>query len=699
MRIQENRPSYSTRCAAFVLLLFLIFIIYGNTFRASWHLDDYHNIIQDPALKISDLQPRSIFQTFFTISEEDLVLKRKMYRPLARLSFALNWYVGKDNLFGYHLVNICIHFLTAFILFLTILNLLEAPNLKNRYQNSSVFIALLSAVLWAVNPLQTQAVTYIVQRMASMATLFYILGFYLYVKGRLPQIRATRVLYFLGCLLAYAMALASKENAAIFPLALMLVEIVFFQDLSRADVRKLCLGVAVAAGIMLLLSAIFIFFHGAPQGFLNSYENRSFTPIQRLLTEPRILIFYLSQLFYPVPTRLSIEHHIPVSTSLFNPWTTLPSIIAVAALIVAGFFQMRKRPVLSFAILFFFLNHMIESTIIGLEFVFEHRNYLPSLFAFFPVSVALKALLDHYRHRKPSMHVILVSFYILMVVGLGMGTYIRNLAWATERSLWEDAIKKAPNMARPYHNLAWGYYERTGQLGEAMKLYKTALDLFKHNNQGRSMVINNMANLYYRKGEYDKACELWTRALKLNPKRAAFAFRLAMCLSQKGNLQGALAQIDKILLKHPRHVDALYQKGLILLKLKRVSEALANFRHCLKLKPDDASTLVSLGIGLRLLGHLERAEWFLKAALARDANDVVALLWLIECNLMLDDRNDAARYTQQLLDIHKFNLIAAHLGQLREDNLMPPNARKLLAHAIASNLQENVKTLSRFEDR
>jgi Tfp pilus assembly protein PilF len=696
---QENSPSYSTRCIAFALLFLLIFIIYSNTFRASWHLDDYHNIIQNAALRIEDLQPRTIFQTFFTTSEEDFVLKKKLYRPLVCLSFALNWYVAKDNLFGYHLVNIGIHFLTAFILFLTILNLFRSPCLKNRHQDSEYFIALFSAVLWAVNPLQTQAVTYIVQRMASLAAMFYLLGIYLYLRGRLNQVRLNQALCYVGCFLSYALALASKENAAIFPLALMLVEIIFFQDLSRPKVRKALFGITLAGGVLLLLFGIFVFFHGEPLNFLNAYENRLFTPLQRLLTEPRILIFYLSQLFYPVPTRLSIEHHLPVSTSLFSPWTTLPSILVVMVLIGFGIALMRKRPILSFSILFFFLNHLIESSFIGLELIFEHRNYLPSLFLFFPVSVALKALTDHYRYRKSAMHLILVSFLILMMVGLGMGTYIRNLAWATEKSLWEDAIRKAPTMTRPYHNLAWGYYERRGQLDEAMKLYQKALNLMKHNNQGRSMVLNNVANLYYRKGDFSKACKFWEMALKLNPNNGAFEYRLAMGLTKTGDLKKALFYVDKILQKYPGHQNSLYRKGEILLKLKKTDEALVYFRQALKLKPMDTATLAQIGVSCRLSGYYDRAEWFLKAALARNSQDMMVLLWLIETNLMLADRNDADRYAQQLLDLGKFNLLTAKRTQLSADNLMPPTSRKRLIHEIGKQQQADLKTLTRFEDR
>jgi tetratricopeptide (TPR) repeat protein len=453
----------------------------------------------------------------------------------------------------------------------------------------------------------------------------------------------------------------------------------------------------LAGGVLLLLFGIFVFFHGEPLKFLNAYENRLFTPLQRLLTEPRILIFYLSQLFYPVPTRLCIEHHVPVSTSLFSPWTTLPSILVVMVLIGFGIALMRKRPILSFAILFFFLNHLIESTLIGLELIFEHRNYLPSLFLFFPVSVALKALIDHYRHRKPAMHVILVSFSILVIMGLGMGTYIRNLAWSTERSLWEDAIRKAPKMSRPYHNLAWGYYERRGQLDEAMKLYQKALNLMKHNNQGRSMVLNNMANLYYRKGDFRKACKFWEMALKLNPNNSAFQYRLAMGLTRADDLKNALVYVDKVLQKYPDHRNSLYQKGLILLKLKKADAALVFFRQALRLNSKDTDTLANIGVSCRLLGYYDRAEMFLKSALVRKSQDRMILLWLIETNLVRDDRSDVDRYVQRLLGLGKFNLLAANLNQLGEDNVMPPPSHKQLIQEIGSKLQKDLETLTRFQ--
>ena len=133
------------------------------------------------------------------------------------------------------------------------------------------------------------------------------------------------------------------------------------------------------------------------------------------MTEPRVLCIYLSQLFYPVPTRLSIEHDIIYSTSLIRPWTTLPAILGVFFLIGLAGRQMRRRPMLSFAILFFFLNHAVESSVLPLELIFEHRNYLPSMFLFVPVAIGLQRVLDFYRAKQSVLYPVLIAFIVLLV--------------------------------------------------------------------------------------------------------------------------------------------------------------------------------------------------------------------------------------------------------------------------------------------
>src|SRR3990172_6360982 len=153
----------------FFLLLILIGTIYSNSLQAIWVLDDYPNILQNQRLQIEGLLPETLYRSVLSPAHPESEGNPHISRPLARLSFALNWFLGQDSPAGYRLVNIFIHCLTAFVLFLTIRVLLAAPSVKGKYAGRENSIALLAATLWAVNPIQTQAVVYIVQRMASLA--------------------------------------------------------------------------------------------------------------------------------------------------------------------------------------------------------------------------------------------------------------------------------------------------------------------------------------------------------------------------------------------------------------------------------------------------------------------------------------------------------------------------------------------------
>ncbi|MDA8404610.1 MAG: hypothetical protein M0Z56_10520, partial [Desulfobacteraceae bacterium] len=185
----NNSPQeigFSSRAFSFFLLSFLVFIIYSNTFNASWQMDDRPNIVDNPGLRIDNLMPDSLWGTFFANQGKTHAL----FRPLPCLTFALNWYAGRDNPFGYHVVNLGLHIATAWALYLLMMRLLAVlKNSRDKIDsNGSVTsgnVALLAALLWAVNPIQTQAVTYIVQRMAIMETLFYVMGMTAFVQARI----------------------------------------------------------------------------------------------------------------------------------------------------------------------------------------------------------------------------------------------------------------------------------------------------------------------------------------------------------------------------------------------------------------------------------------------------------------------------------------------------------------------------------
>ena len=331
----NQTPNLKIVVAACILAL-MILLGYLNTFKASWHLDDHSNINKNSVLHINNLEFKSLFRTFYSSPTRPGVIGQKLYRPVPCLTFALNWYFGKDNVFGYHLVNIAVHILTAWILFFTVLNLLRTPNLIEKFPGSQHLIAFLCAALWALNPIQTQAITYIVQRMASMAAMFYILSIFFYIKFRLSDRAVKRIIFLLSCLTGFVLALGSKENTLTLPVALLLIEIICFQDLNQRHTRRNLIWGSIGGGIFLIVFGNLLFTPGSMLSIFNGYDNRPFTLSERLLTEPRILIFYLGQIFYPLADRLSIEHDIEISTSLFQPWTTVPSILLILVLVGFG---------------------------------------------------------------------------------------------------------------------------------------------------------------------------------------------------------------------------------------------------------------------------------------------------------------------------------------------------------------------------
>ena len=501
--------------------------------------------------------------------------------------------------------------------------------------------------------------------------------------------------YFLVCGLSFLLGIGSKENAVTLPIALGLVEVLFFQDLDDRRTRKLCFAGLVATAFIICVGGVMFFLNGNISSLLKGSSFRYFSPLERVMTEPRVLVFYLSQIFYPVISRYSIEHDIAVSTSLLTPATTLPAILLITALIGLGFSQMRKRPILSFAILFFFLNHLIESSFISLELIFEHRNYLPSLFLFLPAAVAVKWLADHYHQRNKFLGFTLAAFVAILIMLLGSATYTRNMVWATEYSLWKDAAAKAPGSNRPLHNLAWSYYERIGDYDSALHLYKTALRLKMNNTAQKSLILNNMASIYFRRSDFPKAAELWQAAVDAYPQYAATKYRLALALEKSGQTQNALDILNEILSRKPDYTDPLILKGTILLKQKQFDRALASFRKCLYRRPFDKQAIVNIGITYYLMDQYERADLFFKINHRRHPADWPGLVWLIETSFKSGNKPAMDRYTDKFLQLIRIEELKSIRKKLDPEGLMDPLAQEHVFRQISQRIVEHIENLSR----
>jgi len=341
----------------FISLLIILITVYSNSFYGEWHFDDSVNIVDNPFIQIKSFSWSEIKHYVYDINQN------RLWRPLPVLSFALNYKLGGMDVFGFHVVNFIIHYLAAVFLFLFIHKTLKLPLLREKYSLIAYPIALLATFFWALNPVHVTCVTYIVQRYASMVGLFYIMTMYFYLKARTSEKPTYSISFFILCFTAGSAAVLTKENAAMLPISILLFDLFLIQGVTKENIKK-SIKISILPFLLILIIGFiytsgFSNFFGLPNIFAG-YEIRGFSITQKLLTEPRVILFYLSLLFYPISSRLTLLYDIEVSRSLLQPWTTVPSILLILFIISFAFSIARKRPLVSFCIIFYFLNHYAE---------------------------------------------------------------------------------------------------------------------------------------------------------------------------------------------------------------------------------------------------------------------------------------------------------------------------------------------------
>lgn len=626
-------------------LAVLIWLIYSNSLDCSWHFDDASNIVANPNIHLSDFSWESVKRTFYS----HLPNPQNLYRPVSCLSFGLNYYMGGLEVMGYHLVNISIHLLASIFLYFFVAQVLLLPKLRERYGAHSQFIALLSAALWAIHPIQVQAVTFIVQRMASLAGLFYIMSMTFYVKARVTEEGWMRLLFFILCLMTFVMALGAKENAALLPLSLFVLEVLLVQEKPGFALPKIAWRVLAGIVVVFTLGIMAMQYVGVVNltSLLAAYDLRPFSLSQRLLTEARVTMFYLSLLVYPIPSRFSIAHSFEISTSLLSPFSTLLSVLGILGLLTAAFLVARKQPLFSFSVLFFFLNHLIESTVLPLELVFEHRNYIPSMLFFVPWSIGLCYLLDVYPSTK-RIAPILVAFAVAILIAFGDSAYLRNFAWKNDWTLWSDAAQKAPDQYRVHHNLGL-FYRETGYWREALHEFQWALMCKEFHVKGETLPTHfQLARLFDDLGDHEKARFHYENVLRINPSYPQALGNLASIYDREGNQEKADEYLLKAVNADPDNPHINFNMGLHSLRKGNPHEALKYFNIAKKEKDLKKPSTRYLGITLKQMRRLGAAFIYLNESVNLDSEDMIARLHLLEIFLR---SGDAARSKEAAAEI------------------------------------------------
>ncbi len=601
LKISSIRPHIFFLLALFVFLL----LIYNNSFFCSWHFDDTENIVKNRAIHVQSLSWKELYQSFYGI-----INSGRWSRPFSYLSFALNYYVGGLDVYSYHVVNFLIHYATAIFLFLFVFNTLKLPLIKQKYEKYAYSIAILSTFLWASSPLQVTAVTYIVQRMASMAGLFYIMAMYFFLKGRTADGKSRKIFHYSLFVLSALFAFGTKENAAMLPITVFFYDLILIQGVARQHIKKNLQWAIFSVLIVILMALIYVDF----SSLVGGYEHRSYSMWERLLTQPRVLLYYVSLLLYPVSSRLALLHDFIISSSLFNPWSTFAAIALIIIILVIALIKIKKNPLIAYCIIFFFLNHLIEGSFLSLELVYEHRNYIPSMLFFLPLSVLIMYAMDYYSLKRILFYTIVIAVTSMLAIQ-GITVYLQNIVFRDEISLWSDHVLKMPSSRRAHHNLGVAFLEK-GSLPEAYRELTKSMDfeLIENIKNGFRIYIA-LAQYHFYKAEYEEALSYVDKALEYDPYSAAlYNLKGQILVWQNKDIAKALAMVKKAIMIQPRPEFAITY-GKIELIMQNPDSAMSAARMALIMRHNLPQAYRILSDSFKLKGNENMSDHFNRLAI------------------------------------------------------------------------------------
>lgn len=638
------------------ILVGLVLVAYRAAPDNVFHFDDYANIVEQASLHVDEPTPGALI---------DAALEsRHPQRFVANLTLALDWWRGDGSPRPFQWTNLVIHVLGALLVFALLATVLGIG--RHRGDPVVAAAAFFGAAWWALHPIQVQAVTYIVQRMASLAAVLVIAAVLCYVRGRLDAGHRWRWMALAAvCTL---LAVFTKENAWILPLLFLLAEFGVVRDQGRLIRNRLdlvLLAVPLAIGLYLavaLWSGSGAFVEWAQRG----YEGRSFTLEERLLTQPRVIVFHLSQLLWPLPGRFSIEHAFPLSQSLLDPASTLPALLLVAGWIGAGAWCLLSpaRRLAGFFMLWVPLTLAIESSVIALEMVFEHRMYLPS------VGIAgLLAMASRRAFAQGSFPVRAAAgaLGVVILAASLVATSIRVPEWRSAATLLQRAYEHAPDSPRVVGNLGVAYMN-AGQLEPAGPLLQRATEL----DPGWPQGWYNLALWCAKTGDAAAAEAAYRRTLQLSPESVPAWQGLGDVYRDSGRAREARAAYDEALRIAPQRAELLMRRGRLL------SDAFGQHETALR---DLELALAAGGDGYRL----RRDRGVVLGRLGRNADAIDAF----SAAIALDTENPAAWYDRGLTYLNASRYPAAREDFSTAARLDPSYADAYVGMASVSLLERD----------
>jgi hypothetical protein len=580
-------------------LLLLALTLYSAGLSGPLFFDDAPAITANPLMQIDGTE----FDQWRTASLSSR--SGPLRRPVAMFSFAVNQVsAGETSAFSLKLLNVLIHLMVGALVYLLSQNLVKLafPEL-NRLKSS--WVALLAAGIWLLHPLHVSTVLYAVQRMTQLSALFSMAGLLLFVHYRQRWASDGAGLgEFVGAALWLSLlllaAVYSKENGLLMLPLIVVIEVCFFRGRWGRVERPALRYTAVA--LLCLYGAAMVAAAFVPPDFISQrFNGREFTLEERVLTQSRILWHYLGWLALPDLSAMGFQHDdIPLSRGMLAPVTTVLSILGWLSVILLGITLRKRYPLLLFGLLFYLVGHSMESSILPLEMVYEHRNYLPSM----GICLVLASVLLVPALNSAQFNPRLVLLGVPLILGLLL--WVRVDTWSDELRLMGVNATNHPQSSRSsyfYANALLDHFYQREQLGlspeEARESLITARVYFERMYQSNPRDVAALVMLHSLDSQFAASAEngvdwfakleelLSSRVLQPSDYNALGA--LISCINAGGcavEHQRVVDMLAALRERFPRNVSFLgYQYSYLSARGAPVAELKAILEEALRLSP------------------------------------------------------------------------------------------------------------------
>ena len=669
--------SFAARLVGVVLLAAALLAAYANSFHVPLLLDDADSIVDNPTI-------RSLSSSWLPPAGSGVTTSG---RPLLNVSLAINYAIHGTDVVGYHVGNLLIHFLAALVLWGVVRRTLLQPALAARFAHVATPLAWCAAALWALHPLQTESVTYIIQRAESLVGLCYFLTLYGFIRSTEARPAGAGNPFWPACtVLACVAGMAAKEVMVSAPLILFLYDRTFVSGtFAKSWQAHRRLYLALASTWLVLLACIVQ--SGGRGGSVGFAEVAWW---EYALTQAPAIVGYAWRALWPA--NLIFDYGAIVEK---NPAVVVPALLAVLVALGAGIYALRRRPIAGFGFAWFFLILAPSSSIVPVatQTVAEHRMYLPLAALVVPAVLLL--------HRAAPRAALVICLALLAAAG--WRTHARNGDYRDGLSIWADTARRVPDSPRARNNHGAMLLER-GRTDEAVVEFRAALDL----SPTHAQAWHNLGNAQSARGQFGEALGFYRRAIELEPENANFHASLGHAYLETGQPDAALATLRTAVALAPTKATHPYNLASALMKLGRTEEAGPPLARALELSPNDPQMLGNYAVWLRRSGRAAESVTRLQEALRTWPDSAllqshlgVALLGdgrvpdgirALEAALLLDPNSTQTRY----------NLGIAYARSDRPADAIPQLEALLQLSPPNAELLDNLGTLygqtGRYDD-